>query len=153
MIGVDVGKARVGVARCDDDAIMALPVATLRRDRWGGDVEEVAELVESLGAHRVVVGLPRLMGGSAGAAVEDAVAWARELDELVDVPIRLLDERLTSVSAHAQLREAGRPTRTHRSIIDQQAAVIIVEHALESERRTGHEAGISLDEWPTKEEE
>ena len=138
----DVGGARVGVARCDADAILSVPVATLRRDRCGADLEEAADLVADHGAIEAVVGLPRSLGGGSSSSTRDARRWARRLAPLIaPVPVRLVDERLTTVSAHQALHEAGRRARDFRGVVDQAAAVVILEHALETERRTGAPAG------------
>ena len=144
IIGVDVGQARVGVARCDADGIMAVPVTTLKRSRYGEDINALADIVTDYAADLVVVGLPRLMGGGAGEATRMAIDYAHELAGIISPPIRMVDERLTSVSAHRSLSEAGRSTRTHRSVVDQQAAVIMVEQALLTIRRTGSLPGIPL---------
>ncbi|MCI1676258.1 MAG: Holliday junction resolvase RuvX [Ancrocorticia sp.] len=141
--GIDVGHVRVGVATCDPDGLVATPVTTLRRGEE--DVAEVARLVEESGAIEVIVGLPLHMNGTEGDSAHYAREWATALAHKVDVPIRMVDERLSTVSAHAQLRAAGRDTRTHRSVVDQAAAMVILETALETERRTGHAAGELVD--------
>ena len=114
-----------------------MPVATLRRDRWGADLEEAADLVADHGAIEAVVGLPRSLGGGSSSSTRDARRWARRLAPLIaPVPVRLVDERLTTVSAHQALHEAGRRAKDFRGVVDQAAAVVILEHALETERRT-----------------
>ncbi len=144
-LAIDVGKARVGVARCDEDAILAVPVATLRRDRYDADLDEAADLVEEHGAIEVVVGLPLHLDGRTGVSARDARRWARALaDRVQPVTVRLVDERLTTVAAHRRLHEAGRHERTFRSVVDQAAAVVILEQALETERRTGSPPGELL---------
>ena len=141
-LAFDVGKARVGVARCDADAILAVPVRTLRRDRYGADLDEAADLVEEHAAIEVVVGLPRHMGGGSSSSTKDARRWARRLGELIaPVPVRLVDERLTTVTAQQALHESGLRARQFRQVVDQASAVVILEHALETERRTGAPAG------------
>lgn len=142
MIGVDVGQARVGVARCDPDRVLALPVATVKRTPWGGHVDAVADYVAEYGAEVVLVGLPRHLGGGLGEAASMALAFASDLKELVDVEIRMVDERLTTVAAHQALREAGVPGRKQRAVVDQLAAVIMVEQALDTVRRTGQLPGV-----------
>lgn len=141
-IGVDVGKARVGVARCDAEAIMAVPVASLDRDRYGADLDEVADLVTELGAMEVVVGLPLHLSGQDSASTADARGWARALAGRVrPVPVRLVDERLSTVSAHRALRDSGLQAKAFRPVVDQAAAVVILDQALEVERSTGAPAG------------
>ena len=141
-LSIDVGEARVGVAQCDPDGILATPVATLRRD--GSDVRRAAKIACEIGAMEVIVGLPLNMDGTEGISAEHARAWAAKLARKVDVPIRFVDERLSTVTAHAHLSAAGRDSRSHRSVVDQVAAVVILETALETERRTGQPAGELL---------
>lgn len=140
-LAVDVGSVRVGVARCDPDGILATPVRTVGRDRSGSDLREVAGLAAEHGAMEVLVGLPRGLRGEDGRAAQTARSYARRLARVVDVPVRMVDERLTTVTAHQALHAAGRPGRTHRQVVDQVAATVILEHALEAERRTGEPAG------------
>ena len=107
-----------------------------------GDDPEAADLVADHGAIEAVVGLPRSLGGGSSSSTRDARRWARRLAPLIaPVPVRLVDERLTTVSAHQALHEAGRRARDFRGVVDQAAAVVILEHALETERRTGAPAG------------
>ncbi|MGK2348224.1 Holliday junction resolvase RuvX [Actinomyces sp. W5033] len=141
-IAFDVGTARVGVARCDADAILAVPLRTLHRDRYGADLDEAADLVEEHGAVEAVVGLPRHMAGGSSSSTRDARRWARQLASLIaPVPVRLVDERLTTVTAQQALHASGRRAKDFRAVVDQAAAVVILEHALETERRTGSPAG------------
>ncbi|WP_172192624.1 Holliday junction resolvase RuvX [Actinomyces faecalis] len=141
-LAFDVGKARVGVARCDADAILAVPERTLSRDRYGADLDEAADLVEEHGAVEVVVGLPVQLGGGSSSSTRDARRWARDLAGLVSpVPVRMVDERLSTVTAHRALHDSGRHAKDFRSVVDQAAAVVILEQALETERRTGQPAG------------
>lgn len=141
-LAFDVGKARVGVARCDVDAILAVPECTLTRDRYGADLDEAADLVEDYEAIEVVVGLPIQLSGGSTASTREARGWARQLAARVGpVPVRLVDERLSTVSAHQALHGSGRHAKDFRPVVDQAAAVVILEQALEIERRTGRPAG------------
>lgn len=142
-IGVDVGGARVGVAASDPSATLALPVATLDRDaEQGADLDAVTALVSERGAVAVVVGLPLLLSGAEGAAAQIARQYAAQLAERVrPVPVRLLDERLTTVDAHRKLRDSGVPGRGQRAVVDQAAAVLILQAALDAEARSGEPAG------------
>lgn len=134
--GVDVGGARIGVARSDSAGILATPVATVRSGR--GDVDAVAKMVREADALEVIVGLPLNMDGSEGKSARIARAWARRLARRISpVAVRMQDERLSTVQAHRQLQEAGRREITHRHVVDQAAAVIILESALEQERVSG----------------
>jgi len=140
-IAVDVGSVRVGVARSDPRGVLALPVRTLRRDpRTGRDLEELAALVREYEAVGVVVGLPRTLSGAEGSAAQAARAYAAALRPLVDpVPVRHLDERLTTVSAQRKLHQSGVDTRGGRAVIDQAAAVELLEHWLDTRRQVSPE--------------
>lgn len=142
-IGVDVGKARIGVARCDPGATLATPVRTV--PRAGGDLEAIAGLAAEFEAIEVVVGLPLSLSGARTASTEDAVAFAARLAAQVDVPVRLVDERLSTVTAQRALRASGRNSKTSRPVIDQVAAVIILQHALDFERSAGTPPGELAD--------
>ena len=132
-IGVDVGSVRVGVARSDIEGLMGVPVVTLARGH--GDIEQLAEIVREHEAIEVFVGLPRQLSGKEGAAAIGAREYGEALAaSIAPIKVSFVDERLTTVSASRDLREAGRTTRTSRSVIDQAAAVIIVESALAAER-------------------
>ena len=139
-IGVDVGSVRVGLARTDPSALVVVPVETVRRGQ--GDLSRIAEVVGETGAVEVIVGLPRTLRGEEGAAALAARQYATAIAQRVaPVPVRLVDERLSTVSAHRTLREAGVRGRRHRPVIDQVAAVVILESALDAERASGREPG------------
>jgi putative holliday junction resolvase len=140
-IGVDVGRARVGVARSDRDALLATPIETLQRETaLDGLVATIGEL-EPL---EVVVGLPLSLSGGDTPSTEDARGFARELAERITAPVRLVDERLSTVSAQRELHRSGRSTRSSRAVIDQVAAVIILQNALDAERASGRPPGTLL---------
>lgn len=138
-IGVDVGAVRVGVATCDPSGLIATPVETLRRGR--GDLAALAALVAEREAVEVVVGLPTTLAGRHGPAAEAAQAYAEEVAALVGVPVRLVDERLSTVGAQRGLHASGVDTRKGRGVIDQAAAVIILQGALDAERSAGAPPG------------
>lgn len=150
-IGVDVGSVRVGVASCDPDAILATPVRTLARgdsrrdgrsDENDSSLDELAALVADTGAIEVIVGLPRSLSGDEGPAAQAARSYAKALAVRVrPIAVRLLDERLTTVDAHRALYSSGRSGRHHREVVDQVAAVMILQGALDAERDTGREPG------------
>jgi len=142
-IGVDVGRARVGVARSDRDGLLATPVETLKRDST--TIPSLQALVTELGPIEVVVGLPLSLSGSDTASTTDAREFARSLAEAAGVPVRLVDERLTTVSAQRALHDAGRRARGSRPVIDQVAAVIILQNALDSERMAAQPPGALVD--------
>ncbi|EON24143.1 MULTISPECIES: Holliday junction resolvase RuvX [Nocardioides] len=139
-LGLDPGDARIGVARSDPSGFLATPVETVRRGR--GDVSRLRRLVEELEAVEVVVGLPKsLSGGEGPSAVkvrEFAGALARQI---APVPVRLCDERLTTVSAESMLRDRGRKGQDRRSVVDMAAAVLILQNALDTERASGNAPG------------
>ncbi len=144
-IGVDVGRARVGVARSDPDGLLAVPVETVaRRGDAAAAIARVAELAAELGAIELVVGLPVSLSGGDTPSTADSRDFAERL-AAGPVPVRLLDERLTTVTAQAALHAAGRDTRGSRGVIDQVAAVILLQHALDAERARGAAPGALLD--------
>ncbi|MEO7058571.1 MAG: Holliday junction resolvase RuvX [Lapillicoccus sp.] len=142
-LGVDVGSVRVGLAASDPSGLLASPVSTLTRDpRTGADQQRIAEVVAERDALEVVVGLPRSLSGLEGAAAETARAYAVQLARLIaPTPVRLVDERLTTVDAHRTLRESGVAGRAQRAVIDQAAAVLILQSALDTERASGRAPG------------
>ena len=134
-IGVDVGSVRVGVAACDPAGLIATPVSTLSRGK--GDLDALAALVAEREAVEVLVGLPTSLSGRAGPAAAAAEAYAGALAARVPVPVRLVDERFSTAGAQRDLRSSGVDTRRGRSVIDQAAAVIILQGALDAERSSG----------------
>lgn len=142
-LGVDVGEARVGLAVCDPAGILATPVATLRRDHDGeGDLDQIVAEATERGAIEVIVGLPRALSGVEGVAAQAIRGYASVLHRrLGGIPVRLVDERLSTVDAHRSLHASGVPGRSHRARVDQAAAVVILQAALDTERSTGRPAG------------
>jgi len=136
-IGVDVGAVRVGVAASDPAGVLASPLATLARDPAGGaDLAKLARLVREREAVEVIVGLPKSLSGRHGPAARAAQVYAAALAERVDpVPVRLSDERLTTVAASRRLAEAGTRGRKGRSVVDRSAAVLILQGWLDGARR------------------
>ena len=134
-LGVDVGSVRIGVAVSDQDGILATPVETVRRDRTERHLRRLTQLVAELEAVEVVVGLPRTLADRTGPAAEDAIGLAEDLGRRVaPTPVRLADERLTTVTAQRSLREAGVRARGQRTMIDQAAAVGILQSWLDQRR-------------------
>jgi len=163
-LGIDVGSVRVGVAACDPSGLIASPLETVRRTpvsaREGtdlaahtssegassseptADIGRIVQLAAELGVVEVVVGLPLSLSGRRGAAADAAVEYARRLaGALRPIPVRLVDERLSTVSAHGNLATAGLGSRARREVVDQQAAVIILQSALDTERSSGRVPG------------
>jgi putative Holliday junction resolvase len=146
-IGVDVGSVRVGVARSDPTGLLAVPVTTLTRDRAKGeDLARIAALATDWDAVEVVVGLPVSLAGRDGDAARHARKYAVAIARRVrGVPVRVVDERLSTVTAHRSLREAGLKGRRHRPVVDQAAAVVILQSALDAERASGRAPGSLVD--------
>jgi putative holliday junction resolvase len=142
-LGVDVGSVRVGLAASDPSGVIATPVQTLPRDLGGrADQHAIAAAVRERAVLEVVVGLPRSLSGLEGRAAALARDYAVELAALVDpVPVRLVDERLSTVDASRTLRDSGVAGRKQRAVVDQAAAVLILQAALDGERSTGTPPG------------
>ena len=132
-LGVDVGTVRVGVARSDPHGILATPVATLARDESGElDLDALRDLVLEHQVVEVVVGLPRTLRGAVGPAAESARRYGQRLaGRVAPVPVVYVDERLTSVTANRMLAERGINEKSRRSVVDQAAAVAILQVRLD----------------------
>jgi putative Holliday junction resolvase len=135
-VGIDVGTVRIGVAASDPDGILATPVETVARDRRSDrHLRRLVRLIAELEAVEVVVGLPRTLADRTGPSARDAIEVADALaDRIAPVPVRLADERLTTVTAQRALREAGVRARGQRAVIDQAAAVGILQGWLDQRR-------------------
>lgn len=143
-VGVDVGSVRIGVATSDRDGLVATPVETVARGK--GDLARLGELVRERDALEVVVGLPTSLSGREGPAAGLARDFAGQLASAVaPVPVRLIDERLSTVTATRGLRETGMRGRRSRAVIDQAAAAVILQSALDAERGTGVPPGVLVD--------
>lgn len=141
-----MGNARVGVAASDVAGVLAHPVRTLPRDvEADTDVEAIVALAHELEAIEVVVGLPRLLSGEEGEAARIARDYAGRLaGRLGTVGVRMVDERLTTVDAHRRLRDSGVPGRGQRAVVDQAAAVLILQSALDTESLSGRPPGETV---------
>jgi putative holliday junction resolvase len=146
-LALDIGDVRIGVASSDPHGILATPVETIRRGT--GDLDRIAALAAEMEAVEIVVGLPRSLSGGEG----PAAAKIRETAELVrrkvqegnsGTAVRLVDERFTTVTAERMLRERGKKGSKRRAVVDQAAAVVILQHALDVERETGNPPGRPL---------
>lgn len=138
-LGIDVGKARVGVARCDPDGMLAVPVETVPRGR--STIPRIVELVADYEPLEILVGLPISLSGGETASTSDAREVAGQIAQATGLPVRLVDERLSTVSAHAALRDSGRTQRNSRKLVDQVAAVVLLQQAIDVEKSTGNPAG------------
>jgi putative holliday junction resolvase len=136
VLGVDVGTARVGLALSDPTGTLASPLETLRRAKDESDLDRLAALVEEHEVSEVVVGEPRHLSGASGASAADADAYSEALaGRIADVPVFRIDERLSTVTAASHLREGGMDSRKQRPVIDQAAAVVILQQYLDSRTR------------------
>ena len=142
-LGIDVGTARIGVARSDLHGMLATPVETV--PRGAGDIARIRELVSEIDAVEIIVGLPLALSGRETASTGDAKEFAGRLSTACAVPVRLVDERLSTVSANSALRASGRNAKNSRSVVDQVTAVIILQHALDFERSADSPPGAVVD--------
>jgi putative Holliday junction resolvase len=139
-LGVDVGSVRIGVARCDPGGILATPLETVSRGK--GDLDRLAALAAEYEAVEVVVGLPTSLSGREGPAAEAAREFAVRLaGRLPADAVRLYDERLTTVTAEGGLRAGGVRGKARRKVVDQAAAAVLLQAALDGERLTGQAPG------------
>ena len=139
-LGIDVGTVRIGVARSDPAGLLATPVETVRRGK--GDLARIAALAREHEAVEVVVGLPTSLSGREGPAAAAAREFAARLAaRLAPLPVRLYDERLTTVTAEQRLRAGGVRGRARRQVIDQEAAVVLLQAALDAERASNRPPG------------
>ncbi|MFI6349693.1 Holliday junction resolvase RuvX [Streptomyces sp. NPDC050560] len=145
-LAVDVGDARIGVASCDPDGMLATPVETVPGRDVPAAHRRLGALVAEYEPLEVVVGLPRSLGGKEGPAAIKVRAFARRLAaDVAPVPVRLVDERMSTVTAGRGLRAAGVTSKKGRSFIDQAAAVVILQSALDTERSTGRPPGEAVE--------
>jgi putative Holliday junction resolvase len=138
-MGVDVGTVRIGVAQSDPDGLIATPVATIQVSK--DCLEELNQLLQEIGAIEIVVGLPTSLSGAEGEAAAKAREFARKMHNQISAPIRLVDERLSTVVASNAMRASGVNSKKGRANIDQAAAVVILQAALDYERTTGRPPG------------
>ena len=133
-IAFDYGDVRIGVAVSDPDSILASPLTTLKTtDKNLG--RQISEIISEIKPVAIYVGKPSLLSGDDGAATEKANEFASLLHTLTQVPIELIDERMSTISAARNLREAGRNAKESKNAIDMAAAVAILEFAIEIEKR------------------
>jgi putative pre-16S rRNA nuclease len=130
ILGIDLGRARIGVAVSDELGMLAHPVETIPAS--GDALKRIGQIVAEKDVERVVVGLPRHMNGSVGTGAADALAFAGKLRQLVSCEVITWDERLTTTAANRALRASGRKTRDSRAFVDQVAAQMILQGYLDS---------------------
>jgi putative Holliday junction resolvase len=135
IIGIDLGRARIGVAVSDELGMLAHPVETIPAN--ADAARRISEIVREKNAERVVVGLPRHMNGSVGTGAIEALAFVKKLQELLSCKVITWDERLTTTAANRALRDSGRKARNSRNVVDQVAAQMILQGYLDSLQTTG----------------
>lgn len=144
-LSLDIGSVRIGVAQCDPDGILATPLTTVyRRD---GDEQALQQLRSLIAEHEpieIITGLPTSLDGQQRASAAAAREFAQALAAQIDIPVREVDERFTTAQAHGVLQSAGRSSRQRREIVDSVAAVMILQAAIDQEKRTGEPAGSPI---------
>ena len=138
-LGIDVGKVRVGVARSDPHGMIATPVETVQRT--AKSITTILAFASEYDAVELVVGLPIALSGRDTPSTADAREFAQQLADSTELSVRLVDERMTTMSAQSALRASGRTAKNSRSVVDQVAAVIILQHALDFERSAARPPG------------
>ncbi|MCO5996901.1 Holliday junction resolvase RuvX [Actinoallomurus rhizosphaericola] len=142
-IGVDAGSVRIGVARSDPGGILASPLETVRAGK--GDIDRIVQIVAENDAIEVVVGLPTSLSGREGPAAATARRFAEKIAQRLEPEtVRLFDERLTTVTAESGLRDKGVRGQARRKVVDQAAAAVLLQAALEAERLTGRPPGETV---------
>lgn len=131
LLGIDLGRARVGLAISDELGFLAHPLETLSAENADKLAQRIVAIVREKNVERVVIGLPRNMDGSMGPAANEALSFAKKLREQLSCEVVMSDERLTTVAAHRALRESGRSSRDSRQSVDQVAAQIILQSYLD----------------------
>lgn len=143
-LGIDVGTVRVGVSRSDPSGFLASPLETVKRTDDGADVTRIVQLAAEHDALEIVIGLPLALSGRRTASTDDAISFAERVAAAVAVPVRLVDERLSTVTATSALRQSGKNSKKSRTVVDQSAAAVILQHALDAERSSGRPAGSQV---------
>jgi putative Holliday junction resolvase len=139
-LGVDVGTVRIGIALCDPDGILATPLTTIARpaeqDGVSADLSEIHRLVREHSVVEIIIGIPVTLAGTESYAAAAIRQYAARLATVVDpIPILFADERMSTVAAARRLSERGVRGRRQRAVVDQAAAVEILQGWLEAQRR------------------
>ena len=137
VLGLDLGDARIGVAISDDARRLAVPVGTVHVGQPPGELVAIAELAKDRGVTLIVVGLPLSLRGERGTRAGHADAFTQALAGVVEVPIELQDERLSTVEAERALAAAGSRGRERRRVVDASAATVILQSWLDAHGRNG----------------
>jgi putative Holliday junction resolvase len=131
VLGVDYGRARIGVAVSDELGMLAHPLETIPAKNLDAAVKRVAEIAREKDVERVVLGMPKHMNGDIGTAADEVNAFAAKLRPLLHCELMLWDERLTTTAAQRALRDSGQKTKHTRGVIDQVAAQMILQGYLD----------------------
>lgn len=142
ILGVDLGKARTGLAVCDCGEILASPLTVISEHNRERLIEKIAEAARNTGAQLLVVGLPRNMDGSEGESAQNAREMGRMLEAASGLPVKFWDERGTTVTAHGYLNETNVRGKKRKAVVDAVAAVVILQSYLDGKR--GSEEGPKL---------
>lgn len=140
VLGIDFGRSRIGVAISDELRLLAHPLETIPAGK--NAAKRIAQIVRDRKIDNVVVGLPRNMDGTFGAAANEAQKFVEDLRALIPCEIATWDERLTTVAAHRALREGGKKTRDTRGYVDQVAAQMILQGYLDRQQEAARVADM-----------
>ena len=142
ILGLDVGDVRIGVAISDELGFAAHPLCTITRKNRKTDLAVICDLINTHQVDAVVIGLPLMLSGEIGIQAEKVQKFANRLKQEARIPIHLWDERLTTVEAEDILRDAGKPRKKRRQVIDQVAAVLILDEYLDDVRELKGESRV-----------
>lgn len=144
-IAIDVGAVRIGLAISDAAGLLASPLSAISRERIESDgFSEIGNLISEYEPIELYVGLPLSLAAGDTSSTKDARNFANQLADCLKIPVRMIDERLSTVTASAKLRDAGLDSRRQKTLIDSMSAVEILEFALEIERKSGKPPGIEV---------
>lgn len=146
-LAIDVGKVRIGVAASDFHSILASGYETVSRETdLQSSISRIAEIILEVEPIEIYIGLPISLGGVQTQSTKDAIDFAKALELTTAIPIRFIDERMTTITASNALILSGTSSKSGRKIIDQIAATVILEQALEIEKHSGAVPGLALGE-------
>jgi putative holliday junction resolvase len=143
ILAVDLGKARTGLAICDEDEVLASPVRVISERNWDRLTSMIVQEAKTLSAKQIVVGLPRNMDGSEGESAQNARAFAEQLKALTSIPIVLWDERGTTITAHEYLNDTDTRGKKRKAVIDAVAATVILQDYLSFRKNTQKNGRLS----------
>lgn len=132
VLGLDIGLRRIGVAGCDGLGMLATELTTVTRTSFKEDVEVFRKIVAEREANRLIVGIPYTMNGEVGFQAKQVIKYAKRLSNALELPLEFVDERLTSIEAEEQLREAKKFSHYNKGLIDKRAAAIILQQWLDN---------------------